>query len=301
MNKNELKGLIVPVITPVNTEDQVDEASFRKIIRRLINSGVNAMFIGGSAGEGPLLTMKEWTRMMEIAFNENKSSISILGGVADTSVMKINEKIEVLKDIGYRYFVMTPSFYITLNNDEEFLRLFGECREISGDMEMIAYNIPSCTASVLPVEIMCEMARRGWIHYCKESSGDLDYFMELVDKGKELGLKVLMGDEPSMEKGLLAGACGIVPILANYDPETFIKLYNSAAEKNLGELHRMQERINLMRDNLVKAGTCWISGLKYAMACMGMGTGKPVSPLQPLSETEKKKVRDFISSDKRMN
>ena len=129
----------------------------------------------------------------------------------------------------------------------------------------------------------------------------MDYLKELIDKGGKLGLKVLMGDEPNMEKGLLAGAYGVVPILANYDPETFIKLYNSAIEKNLDELHSMQERIILMRDNLVKAGTCWIAGLKYTMACLGMGTGKPVSPLQPLSEKEKKKVRDFISSDRRMN
>ena len=70
--KVELKGVIVPVITPTRNDDSVDEISFRKQIRRLIKKGINGMFIGGSAGEGPLLTMKEWHRMSEIAFDENK-------------------------------------------------------------------------------------------------------------------------------------------------------------------------------------------------------------------------------------
>lgn len=295
--KNELKGVIVPVVTTTKNDDKVDEISFRKLIRRIIKKGINGMFIGGSAGEGPLLTMKEWHRMNEIAFDENKGEVHLLGGVSDTSTAKIKEKIKILKKIGYKYFVLTPSFYITLTNDEEFFRLFGECKEVAGEMEMIAYNIPSCTSSILPVDVLCDMAKRDWIRYCKESSGDLEYLKEVINKGSKFGLKVLMGDEANMDKGLLAGACGIVPVAANYEPETFIKIYQAAIEGNLDEVYKMQERITLLRETLVKAGTCWIAGLKYALHCLGIGIGKPVSPLQPLSKEEKKKVKDFISAN----
>ncbi len=56
MEHNDLAGVVVPVITPVDGEDRVDEAAYRGVIRRLIDSGVHAIFAGGSAGEGPLLT-----------------------------------------------------------------------------------------------------------------------------------------------------------------------------------------------------------------------------------------------------
>ena len=203
--KNELKGVIVPVITTVKSDDRIDEVSFRKLIRLLIKKGINGMFIGGSAGEGPLLTMKEWTLMNEIAFDENRGEKYLLSGVSDTSTMRIKEKIKILKGIGYKYFVLTPTFYIKLTSKKEFLRLFGECKEFADDMEMIAYNIPSCTSSILPVDVLCDMAKRGWIRYCKESSGDLEYLKEVIGKGDEWGLKVLMGDEANMDKGLLAG------------------------------------------------------------------------------------------------
>jgi len=44
-------------------EDRVDEPAYRATIRRLIAEGVDAVFVGGSAGEGPLLTDREWERM----------------------------------------------------------------------------------------------------------------------------------------------------------------------------------------------------------------------------------------------
>jgi dihydrodipicolinate synthase/N-acetylneuraminate lyase len=48
--------------------------------------------------------------------------------------------------------------------------LFAECADGSRGMSMIAYNIPSCTNSEIPVEVVVELARRGLIKYCKESS-----------------------------------------------------------------------------------------------------------------------------------
>ncbi len=297
MRQSALYGLIVPIITPVDDEEKVDEVSFRKIVGRLIGCGVQGLFIGGSAGEGSLLSMKEWSRMVETAFQENKSRVHLLGGVMDTSTARVKEKIRILKNIGYKNIVLTPSYYYTLRCDDEFIRLFGEAKEASGDMELIAYNIPSCTVARIPVEVLSEMTQRGWIHYCKESSGDLVYLKEVIQKCGELGLKVFMGDEATMDQGLLAGACGVVPVCANYDPETFIKIYQASVGGNITEVRRLQGRINDLRANLVNAGVCWLAGLKYAVACLGMGEGEPVSPLQPLSAEQKKKVKAFVASE----
>ena len=138
------------------------------------------------------------------------------------------------------------------------------------------------------------MAKRGWIKYCKESSGDLKYLREIINKGRTYGIKVLMGDEANMDKGLLEGSCGIVPVSANYEPETFIKIYQAVIEKNLDELQRMQDRIFILHKNLLNVGTCWISGLKYALACKSIGNGRPLSPLQPLSEKQMEKIKIFV-------
>ena len=50
MNSTEMSGIIVPVITPVDDQDQVDAAAFRSQLRRLIKARIHGVFVGGSGG-----------------------------------------------------------------------------------------------------------------------------------------------------------------------------------------------------------------------------------------------------------
>ena len=294
MKHTELSGVVVPIITPVDDEDRVAEPAFRQVIRRLIDAGVHGLFVGGSAGEGPLLTFREWERMVEIAFDEAGGALPLLGGAIDTSTQRIKGRIKVLADVGYKYFVVTPTFYTTLKVPDEHLRLFTECADGSRGMSMIVYNIPSCTNSEIPVEVVVELARRGLIKYCKESSGNLTYFKRLITQASPLGLKVFMGDEAGIAEGLRIGACGIVPVCANLEPQTFIRSYQAAQKQDWEEVACAQERIMVLREHLPLAAPSWIAGIKYAVARLGIGSGKPVSPLQPLDAEQKQKLDEFV-------
>jgi len=298
MRSKELGGVVVPVITPVDDEDRVDEPAYRATIRRLIAAGVDAIFVGGSAGEGPLLTAIEWERMVTIAHDEVGGAMHLLGGAIDTSTRRVLEKIRILSQLGFPYTVVTPTYYITLRTPDEHLRLFGECVEHAGNTEIIAYNIPSCTGSAIPAETVIEMARRGWIRTMKESSGDFDYFRRLVVEGAEFGLRVLQGDEPHIAPGLLAGAVGIVPVCANFEPATYIAAYEAGIAGDAAALGPLQERILYIREKLLLSSPLWIAGIKYAMSCLGLGSGMPISPLYSLTAVEQQKIGDFVLANR---
>lgn len=294
MNKHELRGVIVPAITPIDDSENVDETAFRKVLRRLIEAGVHGVFVGGSSGEGPLLVDRQWRRMVEIALDEVDGAIPLLGGVMDTSTRKVCEKTKALAEIGYRYFVLTPTYYIAVHAAEEHLRLFGQALEAAGNMEMLAYNIPQCTGSTLALETVLEMTNRGWIRCCKESSGDLAYLKELLRRGRDVGLTVLAGDEPTCDEALLAGAHGIVPVCANYNPRMFLRLYEAGARGDRDALTRMMPPMLATREALLLTGPCWLAGVKYALAALGMGTGKPLSPLEPADSQRKARIDALI-------
>ncbi len=290
---HELKGVLVPLITPVDNEDRIDEPALRKAVRFVLSAGVHGIFCGGSAGEGPLLAAREWVRMAEIAFDECKGRVDLLGGAIDTSTARVMEKARTLVGIGYRNIVVAPTFYLTIKSPDEHLRLFGAAKEACGDRELIAYNIPSCTSSEIAVETFREMGKRGWIHYCKESSGNLPYFKRLVAAGKEVGLKAFMGDENGISEGLLSGACGIVPVCANYEPATFLKAYEAGSRGDAAELDRQQKRILYLRERLCLGGISWVAGVKYGSASIGIGSGKPVSPLEPAGAAQRKLIDEI--------
>ena len=298
MGNGELGGVVIPVITPVDSDERIDEAAFRGGIRRLIGAGVHAIFVGGSAGEGPLLTAIEWERMVTIAHDEVGGAVHLLGGAIDTSTRRVLEKIRILSQLGFPYTVVTPTYYITLRTPDEHLRLFGECVEHAGNTEIIAYNIPSCTGSAIPAETVIEMARRGWIRTMKESSGDFDYFRRLAVEGAEYGLRLLQGDEPHIAAGLLAGAVGIVPVCANFEPATYIAAYEAGIARDAAALGPLQERILYIREKLLLSSPLWIAGIKYAMSCLGLGSGMPISPLYSLTAVEQQKIADFVLANR---
>jgi len=298
MTNGELRGVIVPVITPVNDQEDVDEPAFRQILRRLVKAGVNGIFVGGSAGEGPLLVDAQWRRMVEVAFDEVGREIPLLGGAQEMSSRRVCDKVKILRAIGYRYFVVTPTFYITVKTAEEHLRLFGQAKEAAGDMEMIPYNIPQCTSSTLALDTICDMAKRGWVRNCKESSGDWAYLKELIRRGKDVGLTVLAGDEPTSGDALLAGAGGIVPVCANYEPQLFLRLYEAGTRGDRSELAGLMRRMDALRESLLLSGPCWLTGIKYALSAMGMGSGQPVSPLEPVDAKRKAQIDALIAGSK---
>jgi len=297
MSDQPLHGVVVPVITPIDEDENVDEAAFRRVIRRLIGAGVHGLFVGGSAGEGPLLATGQWRRMAGTALEEAGDALPVLCGVMETSTRRACERIRTLRDVGFRRFVLTPTFYLTVRTDKEYLRHFGQAKEAAGDMEMAAYNIPQCTGSCLPVLTVREMAARGWIRCCKESSGDLAYLTEMVDGGREVGLRVLVGDEAIGGQALLAGARGIVPVCANYDPWTFVRLYEAAVRGDSGEVARQMARVTALRQRLVLSGPCWLAGVKYALAALGIGSGRPASPLEPADAQRRAVIEALVRQD----
>lgn len=297
MNKQAtaVRGVIVPLITPVDENARVDEAGFRKVIRHCIAGGADGLFVGGSAGMGPMLEEAEWRRAVEIAAEETAGRACLMGGVIETSTTRALRKIRLLEQAGIKVMVVTPTFYITLAREQEFLAHFRACREATA-LEMVAYNIPGCTNSTVPVGVIRRLCEEGWISAIKESSGDREYFSKLLALAQEFGVNLLQGNEPDIAWGLERGAAGIVPVCANYEPETFAAAVRAAGDGRLNELGKIQKRIDEVRANLLVGDHNWIAGIMYGMSTLGMGSGRPLAPLQEVPEERKRIIEGMLAA-----
>lgn len=290
MNKQDLFGVIVPLVTPVDDQDRVDELELRKLIRFVIEGGVHGVFMGGSSSEAPLLTMDQYVRLMEIGLDEAKGKVQVIGGVMESSTMRAIEKIKLIKQMGYETFVVTPTYYIVSESPSEHLRHFEACLNAADGMQMVAYNIPSCTGSDLGVETVIEMAKRGWVRHCKDSSNIPEDTLALITRGKDVGLRVFMGQHGYIDATMRAGAVGLVPLLANYEPKTLVAAYEAGVSGDFEKLAKAQERINFLVTQFLQGLTCWVSGVKYGVSTLGIGSGRPVLPLEPLNDEQKKRI-----------
>ena len=65
MKAIELKGIIPPIITPMNEDESINVAELRRQVDRMIEGGVHALFPFGTNGDGYILNAKEWSVMLK--------------------------------------------------------------------------------------------------------------------------------------------------------------------------------------------------------------------------------------------
>ena len=294
VSANVIEGVIVPLLTPVDENERVDEPALRAQIRHCLEGGVNGIFVGGSAGMGPLLTDDLWLRLMEIARDEVDDPVPLLGGAMATSTGRAIERIKILDRIGFNHVVVTPTYYITPTRHEEFMAHFDGCRQAT-DMNMIVYNIPDCIGAPIPVKVIAEMVKRGWTRTIKESSGDSDYFSAVLDSTAEFGTTVLQGWEIEIAWALAAGAKGFVPTCANCLPELFASIWRAHKAGDEEQRAEAQKRIVKVREALILGDKNWIAGLMYGIKALGIGRGNAVRPIADISDEEKRKVEAVIA------
>ena len=98
---------------------------------------------------------------------------------------------------------------------------------------------------------------------------------------------MLAGDEPTSGERSLAGARGIVPVCANDEPGLFCDSYDAGTRGDQSELTGLMVQMEELREKLLLSGPCWLTGIKYALAALGMGSGQPLSPLEPVDAKRK--------------
>lgn len=71
-----LEGIIVPLVTPLANNDQIDVKSLEKLIEHVIEGGVHGIFVLGTSGEAQSISMRlreemirETSRILETGYH----------------------------------------------------------------------------------------------------------------------------------------------------------------------------------------------------------------------------------------
>lgn len=86
----KFKGCFPAIATPVDKEEKVDSQGLRKLVNKVINAGVDGVVVLGTAGEGPVLEVKEKYCAIEIVVDEVNGRVPVIAGTGDIS--KSNKK-----------------------------------------------------------------------------------------------------------------------------------------------------------------------------------------------------------------
>jgi len=268
------EGIIPPVLTPLTRDQQIDPEALRRLLDRLIAGGVHGLFVAGTAGLGSILTDAQHERLVQIAVEHVGGRLPVLVGVLEPSTARVVERMRRIESSGVSAVVVVAPYYLRTQNERQLLRHFEVIRN-STALEMVAYNLPGCVGGEIPLPVVCDLAKRGWIGACKDSSGNEAYFAELCRRGAEHGLRVYQGLRPDFAELRALGAAGCVPVPANLRPEHYAEAWRKREDPVA--LPRLQASCDALWNDLVQ-NTDFFSRTLKRLAGEGLGTGVMPEP-----------------------
>lgn len=248
MRKTELKGIITPVLTPMNADESVNLEELRRQIDRLIEGGVHGIFPFGTNGEGYILNENEKAEVLEATIAQVAGRVPVYAGsgcISTADTIRMSKKAEELgADV---LSIITPSFASASQKE-----LYDHYVEVAKhvDTPIVLYNIPARTGNKLLPQTMAKLAKDvDVIIGAKDSSGDWDNLRAYITLARELDkdFYVLSGNDSLILPSLKEGGFGGIAGCANVYPHVLSSIYNLFKEGRFEEAEAAQDSIASFR------------------------------------------------------
>lgn len=285
-------GVIPPIVTPVNQNENVDEAGFRKLIDHCVSVGMHAIFVAGSNGECLALTQEERDRAIKITIDEVKGRVPVLAGVMDASTRRVIENIKRFEQMGGECAVITPVFYARHATQDETVRHFEEIARHTS-VDLMIYNIPPFTGLTLKPDTIFKIAKIDKVVGYKDTTGNFADFQKSLSHFRGTDFAVHQGATNLSAASMLLGADGFIPSMAPLFPTPFLKVYEYGKAGNIQKAmfwHDIVEDICSIF-SMTKSQT---SATKFALSTLGFFDKRALLPTEPILPDEEAKIRRKI-------
>ncbi len=225
---NARNGIIPPLVTPLVDRDTLDHAGLERLLEHVIGGGVSGLFILGTTGEAPALSYSLRRELIERVCKQVEGRIPVLVGVTDTAFVETVSLAKTAADCGADGLVVTTPYYFPAGQTE----LNDYVRNLVPELPLpvMLYNMPALTKVWFDFETLKDLTDLEKVVGVKDSSGDLDYFGQLVTLREERpDWKFFVGPEHLLAEAVKLGGDGGVNGGANVFPKLFVDAYEAAA------------------------------------------------------------------------
>ena len=283
MKTTQIKGIIPPIVTPMNADESVNIPELRSQVERQIAGGVHGIFPFGTNGEGYILSLKEKEEILEAVVDQVKGRIPVYAGSGCISTQDTIYMSKRAEELGANVLsIITPSFAVASQKE-----LYDHYVEVAKhvNIPIVLYNIPPRTGNKLLPETVAKLAKDvDVIMGAKDSSGDRDNLKAYIDLTQELDkdFSVLAGNDGNILFCLQNGGKGGIAGRANLWPKTVASIYNYFVAGELDKAQEAQDAVAALQ-RVFKFGNA-NTIIKKAVNLLGYPVGDCRRPFNHLCE-----------------
>ncbi len=271
------RGAATALVTPF-TETGVDYENFGRLIDWQIESGIDALVIAGTSGEGSTLSDAEHKAVIKYAVERVNHRVPVIAGTGSNETPYAIELSQYACKVGADgLLIVTPYYNKATQNG--LVKMYTQIADET-DKPIILYNVPSRTGVNIEPRTYVELARHDRIVAIKEANGNIS---KIVETAALVGdrLDIYSGNDDQIVPILSVGGQGVISVLSNIMPKETSDMCHLYFDGKVKEAAKMQ--MDLIP--LINALFCEVNPIPAKAAVSAMGFGKNILRL-PLTEME---------------
>jgi 4-hydroxy-tetrahydrodipicolinate synthase len=266
-------GILTAMVTPFDKDGEVDEDATVRLIHHLLGHGSDGLVLAGSTGEAATMTDEEKARLWELGVAETGDA-TVIAGTGTYDTRHSIELTERAAEIGVDAVLIVTPYYVRPNRRG--IKAHYEAIAAATDLPIVAYNIPSRTATDMPNDVLAELGQIENVVAVKQARYE---DLAAID-----GLDLLAGNDDILAKTMDLGGVGGILVAS--------QLVGTEMRRVIDEPNRRHEIEDGLRD-LYQALSVTTNPIpiKAALNMIGQEVGGLRLPLVEATEEEKAVVR----------
>ena len=274
-----MNGIFTALLTPFNDDYTINEASLKKLVEFNLEKGINGFYVGGSTGEGMVMSpeeRKEVFRIVKEAAGDRVPMIAHCGAISTDSAIDMAKTAEAL---GYTAVSAVAPFYYSFPYPA--IRKYYDDIVSSVSIPMVVYNFPGGNGFTFTADYAAEMFEDERFIGIKHTSADLFALQQFKQKIKR-PVTVFNGFDEMCLGGLSMGADGAIGSTYNFMADRFLKIYDEFHNGSIEKAQKIQNGANEIIAEMIKYGVFQCE--KAVLTHMGIDMGPCRRPFLPISK-----------------
>lgn len=245
-----LHGSLVALVTPMNSNGDIDFNSLEKLIEWHIANDTDGIVSVGTTGESATLTVDEHLKVIEHTVKCVNGRIPVIAGSGSNSTAQAIETTTESHRIGADFSLLVTPYYNRPNQKgliEHYIKIADEC-----NINQILYNVPSRTGCDILPETVEILSKHQNIIGIKEAVNNQKRINELVkiSKQSQEDFLIFSGDDESFFNLITSGGHGVISVAANVIPKSISDICKLIIEEKIEEANEINKKYQNLYDLL---------------------------------------------------
>ena len=290
----KIEGLIAATFAAFNQDGTLNLDIIPRITEKMLEDGLTGIYICGTNGEGPNMTIDERMQVAEAYVKAADKRLLVLVHVGHTSIAESRKLAAHAQQIGADAISSVAAFYFKPTSVQNLVHCMADIASAAPELPFYYYHIPTLTGMSMDMVEFLKLSDRVILNLAgiKYTASTLHEYQACLnyENGR---YDILFGFDEMLLGALAVGAKGAIGSTYTFGAPIYLRVMESYRNNDAEAARNLQMMSVEMVRCIVKYSP--IPAQRAIMKMLGFDLGPCRLPLTSLTETEYNELKAAIS------